>query len=161
VKVLISGRNIALTSAIQQYVHEKLRRLEQHFNFIREVSVVVGVDKNRRISESHYIEATIQVSGHLYRFEAQSPHLYASIDKLMDKVLRGLDKHKSKLLQRSKSSRSQGGESLRSAMADRELLSSRRAHDFDGVELLFDEPDLSEAYAEEENYSDLFKAAAS
>lgn len=112
-KLIINGRNIALTEAIKAYVQEKLERLDHHYDFVQEVRIFLGVDKNPRVAKPQHAEATVIVNGGTIRFEASSETLYASIDLLADKMERGLSKYKSKLLLRSKSSRSSGGESIR------------------------------------------------
>ncbi|MDX2084081.1 MAG: ribosome-associated translation inhibitor RaiA [Candidatus Melainabacteria bacterium] len=110
-KIIVNGRNIPLTDAIKSYVAEKLERLDHHFDFILEVHVFLGVEKNPRIKDSHTAEATVHVRGAVLRMEASSEILYASIDALVDKIDRGLKKHKTKLLHRNKSGHS--GESIR------------------------------------------------
>jgi putative sigma-54 modulation protein len=138
-KLIISGRNIDLTEAIKNHVQEKLHRLQEHYDFVRDVHVYLSVEKNPRAANPHKAECTVQVSGGIFRFEASSENLYASIDLLVDKVDRGLNKYKQKLLMRSKSGRSAGGESIRMSGRD-EALAADRASD---PELLaLDEDDL-------------------
>lgn len=100
-QIVTNGRNIELTDAIKDYVHQKVSRLEKHFDFIQEVHVILEVEKNPRIAENQLAEATVHVIGAIIRVEAASENLYASIDKLVDKIERSLRKHKTKLLNRS------------------------------------------------------------
>ena len=99
--IVTNGRNIELTQAIKDYVQSKVSRLEKHFDFILEVHVILEVEKNPRIAENQLAEATVHVTGAIIRVEAASENLYASIDKLVDKIERSLRKHKTKLLNRS------------------------------------------------------------
>jgi putative sigma-54 modulation protein len=112
-QIVTNGRNIELTEAIKDYVKQKISRLESHFDFIQEVHVILEVEKNPRIAENQLAEATIHVPGAVIRVEAASENLYASIDKLADKIERSLRKHKTKLLNRTKNShdtiRKEGG----------------------------------------------------
>ena len=102
-KIIISGRNITLTDAIKDYVEEKFSRLEHHYDFLREIHVFLSVEKNPRITTSQRAEATVHVNGAIMRVEVSTDNLYASIDELTDKVERGVNKHKTKLLGRNKS----------------------------------------------------------
>ena len=104
-QIVTNGRNIELTEPIKEYVKQKVSRLENHFDFIQEVHVILEIEKNPRISENQLAEATIHVPGAVIRVEAASENLYASIDKLVDKIERSLRKHKTKLLNRNGKSR--------------------------------------------------------
>ncbi len=112
-RLSIHGRNIELTSAIKDAIFEKTERVFSHFDFIQSVDIHLSVQKNPRISEAHSAEALVHVNGGMVKVEASSENLYASIDLLVDKIMRSLTKYKSKHLMRQKSARSQGGETLR------------------------------------------------
>lgn len=114
-KLIVNGRNIELTDAIKAYVEEKIERLEHHYDFIQEIHVFLSVDKNPRISNNHHAEATVVVNRAVLRVETASENLYASIDSLVEKVDRVLNRHKTKLLGRAKSAR---GTSIRKAGLD-------------------------------------------
>jgi putative sigma-54 modulation protein len=146
-KIIVNGRNIELTDAIKAFVTDKFKRLEQHFDFIQEVHVFVGVEKNPRIQEKHHAEATIHVNGAVFRLEAASTDLYASIDLLVDKAHRSLDKHKTKLLHRNKAGRSAHGTSIRKIGAASEGSSEQVADERD-------EDDASEVYLYVESDAD-------
>lgn len=100
-QIVTNGRNIELTEAIKDYVHQKVSRLESHYDFLQEVHVILEVEKNPRISNNQLAEATAHVPGAIIRVEAASENLYASIDMLVDKIERSLRKHKTKLLNRN------------------------------------------------------------
>ncbi|MBY0402449.1 MAG: ribosome-associated translation inhibitor RaiA [Cyanobacteria bacterium] len=120
-RIIVNGRNIHLTDAIKAYVDEKFQRLDTHYDFIHEIHVFLSVEKNPSISNNQLAEATVHVHGAVVRVEESSDSLYASIDKLLDKVDRSLNKHKTKLLHRAKSGRSVGGESIRKVGFDEAL----------------------------------------
>lgn len=112
-KTIISGRNIQLTDAIKSTVTEKIHKINEHYDFVQEVHVFLSVEKNPRIAASQLAEATVHVNGATLRLETSSEDLYASIDLLVDKMDRALQRYKTKLLQRNKSGHSSGGESIR------------------------------------------------
>lgn len=102
-RTIVNGRNITLTQSIKDYIEEKLQKLQAHYDFVQEVHVFLSVEKNPRIAEGQKAEATVHVNGGVLRLEAQAEQLYASIDGLVEKADRSLQKYKTKLLHRSKS----------------------------------------------------------
>lgn len=101
-QIVTNGRNIELTDAIKSHVQNKVSRLNEHFDFIQEVHVILEVEKNPRIAQNQLAEATVHVPGAIIRVEAASENLYSSIDTLVDKIERSLRKHKTKLMNRGK-----------------------------------------------------------
>ena len=99
-KVVIEGKNIELTKALKDYVTEKLNRLQHHFeNIIKghEVKVKLSVARNPRITENNITEVTIFLDGKIIRSEEASEDMYASIDLVVDKLDRQIQKYKSKV----------------------------------------------------------------
>jgi len=145
-KLLANGRNIELTDAIKAYVSEKVARLEQHYDFIQEIHVFLGVEKNPRISNNQLAEATVVVNRAVLRVEVSSTDLYASIDKLVDKIDRVLTRHKTKLLGRAKSAK---GESIRKAGSEEEELPTElTAEEMEGVFLTYEDEEESQITSE-------------
>jgi putative sigma-54 modulation protein len=96
-KIITNGRNIELTEAIKTAVEDKLSRLKNHYDFIQEIHVILGVEKNPRIHDNQIAEATVHVPGAIVRVEVASSDLYGSIEALSGKIDRSLKKHKTKL----------------------------------------------------------------
>lgn len=99
-KIVIEGKNIELTQGIKDHVNEKLHRLQNHYeNIIKghEVKVKLSVLKNPRITASNITEVTIFLDGKIIRSEVASEDMYASIDLVVDKLDRQIQKYKSKV----------------------------------------------------------------
>ncbi|MBV9388571.1 MAG: ribosome-associated translation inhibitor RaiA [Chroococcidiopsidaceae cyanobacterium CP_BM_ER_R8_30] len=96
-KLLIHGKNIEITDAIREYVHQKIEKAVNHFqNLTTEVDVHLSVARNPRINTKQAAEVTIYVNGSVIRAEESSDSLYASIDLVADKIARQLRKYKEK-----------------------------------------------------------------
>ncbi|MEB3286580.1 MAG: ribosome-associated translation inhibitor RaiA [Vampirovibrionales bacterium] len=134
-KILINGRNIPLTDAIKNYALEKFDRLDHHFDFIQEIHVFLSVEKNPRVNESQKAEATIHVNRAVLRVEVSSQDLYGSIDLLVDKIDRSLQKHKTKLLGRAKSAKAEP--SIRKAEFERAVEAEQHVNPQDELEGIF------------------------
>jgi putative sigma-54 modulation protein len=97
-KLVIQGKNIEITDAIREYVHQKIEKAVNHFqNLTTEVDVHLSVARNPRINSKQIAEVTIYVSGAVIRAQEGSEDLYASIDLVSDKIQRQLRKYKEKL----------------------------------------------------------------
>lgn len=97
-KLLIQGNNIAVTEAIDEYVHQKLEKAVKHFdNITSKVDVHLSVGKNARMNDKHKAEVTVYANGAVIRAQEGSENLYASIDLVADKIARQLRKYKERL----------------------------------------------------------------
>ena len=99
-KIVIEGKNIELTKALKDYVNDKLHKLENHYeNVIKghEVKVKLSVAKNPRITNNNITEVTIFLNGKIIRSEQASEDMYASIDLVVDKLDRQIQKYKTKV----------------------------------------------------------------
>lgn len=90
----IIGHNIEVTPALRETVEKKLKKLEQLFDRINSIQVVLKVEKVQQIAE-----ATLQLNGAELHASAEDDDMYAALDLLLDKLSRQLTKHKEKLRQ--------------------------------------------------------------
>lgn len=94
-KLVIHGKNIEITEAIRDYVHQKIEKAANHYqNITHEVDVHLSVARNPRINPKQAAEVTIYANGSVIRAEESSENLYASIDLVADKIARRLRKYK-------------------------------------------------------------------
>ena len=93
--IQVRGKNIEVTPALRGYVEKRLRKLakfDQHFG---DVQVTLAVEK-----DSHRIEVTIPIDGMILRGEETTGDMYASVDLVVDKLEKQMDKYKGKLRRR-------------------------------------------------------------
>ncbi|MCC5909268.1 MAG: ribosome-associated translation inhibitor RaiA [Clostridiaceae bacterium] len=91
-KVIITGKNIEVTEALKGTVESKISKLDKYFNEGAEARATLAVEKERQI-----IEVTIPINGSILRAEEATADMYKSIDKVVDKLLGQLRKHKTKM----------------------------------------------------------------
>ena len=91
----ISGHHLDLTDPLKDYINEKFSRLHRHVDQITSSNVILSHDNNEYKAESN-----LHVAGHDVFASANSQDMYASIDKLTDKLDRQLIKHKEKVVRR-------------------------------------------------------------
>lgn len=85
----LTGHHMDVTTALREYVTEKMQRLERHFDHVTSTHVVLGVEKLR-----HKAEATIHLNGSKLFADSTRQDMYAAIDSLVDKLDRQVKKYK-------------------------------------------------------------------
>jgi putative sigma-54 modulation protein len=90
--ITISGKNVDITDALRTQATKKVKKLERYFEPETEAQVTLSVEKNR-----HIVEVTIPFNGVLIRAEESTDDMYASIDKVLDKLERQIHKYRTKL----------------------------------------------------------------
>ncbi|GAB4385018.1 MAG: ribosome-associated translation inhibitor RaiA [Elainellaceae cyanobacterium] len=102
-KLVIQGKNIEITDAIREYVHQKIEKAVNHFQTLTtEVDVHLSVARNPRINPKQTAEVTIYANGTVVRAEESSENLYASIDLVANKIARQMRKYKEKRQDKSR-----------------------------------------------------------
>ncbi|HZX21511.1 MAG TPA: ribosome-associated translation inhibitor RaiA [Clostridia bacterium] len=91
-KTIVSGRNMDVTGALRDTIQSKLGKLDRFFHKELEAQVTLSVEKNR-----HIIEVTIPLNGSILRAEESTDDMYRSVDSVVDKLTRQLEKQKNKL----------------------------------------------------------------
>ena len=81
-EIKITGKELKITEAINEYVERKLERIDKHFENAS-ADVTVKTERNAQIAE-----IVISANGDMYRAVTEDKDLYASIDKDID-ILEG------------------------------------------------------------------------
>ena len=87
----VTGHHVEITDSMRAYMEKRLVRVKRHFDQVIDINVVMSVEKLL-----HKAEATVHVSGNNIHAEAVDTDMYAAIDALVDKLDRGVLKHKEK-----------------------------------------------------------------
>ncbi len=91
-QINITGHHVEVTQALKDFIHDKFRKLERHFEQIISAHVILTVEKL-----SQKAEALLTMKGSEIFAESTTEDMYASIDSLIDKLDRQLQKHKQKI----------------------------------------------------------------
>jgi putative sigma-54 modulation protein len=107
--VSVTGRNMPVTPALDEYAVAKMSRLTRYLDRLSRVEVVLSSEHARESSRRNLAEATATVRGRVVRAESSEADMYAAIDGVVDKLHLQLTKFK----ERSRSHKGRGpGESL-------------------------------------------------
>ena len=90
----IRGEKVVVTSAIKEYVEEKMSKMDRYFENPADIkcSVLIKVKNNEQ-----KIEVTVPTSKFTLRAEESNDDLYAAIDLVIDKLERQIRKNKTRL----------------------------------------------------------------
>ena len=98
-KIILRGKNIEITDAIEKKVGDKLSKLDKYFIVSENVEAKVLV---RTYPYGQKIEVTIPTEYVLLRAEVVEEDLYNAIDQVIDKLEGQIRKYKTRLNRKSK-----------------------------------------------------------
>lgn len=89
-QIKITGKELKVTDAINDYVERKMERIAKYFDDA-ETDVLIRVEKNAQIAEMK-----VSANGEVFRAVTEDKDLYASIDKDIDILEGQIRKYKTK-----------------------------------------------------------------
>eukprot|EP00551_Chaetoceros_affinis_P000398 CAMPEP_0203638982 /NCGR_PEP_ID=MMETSP0088-20131115/4840_1 /ASSEMBLY_ACC=CAM_ASM_001087 /TAXON_ID=426623 /ORGANISM="Chaetoceros affinis, Strain CCMP159" /LENGTH=247 /DNA_ID=CAMNT_0050493735 /DNA_START=70 /DNA_END=813 /DNA_ORIENTATION=+ len=101
VSYVITGNNIEVTDALNEYVESKLDKIVGKISTssISECDVHLTVNKNPKVKEGHKAEVVTFLKGTVIRCAEETADMYASIDAVTDRLAQKLRKYKERRLQ--------------------------------------------------------------
>lgn len=94
-RIIVKGKNMEVTDALQRYAEKKVEKLEKYFQNIKEAIVTQSTQRNW-----HIVEVMLEGDGIVLRGEERSDSMYASIDQVVEKLEKQVKRFKSKLTER-------------------------------------------------------------
>ncbi len=91
-KITMRSKGVTLTESVKAHLEEKLGRLDRYFDKEVDVQAKITVEKDR-----HKSEVTINLPHTILRSEETTEDMYASIDAVVDKIERQIEKYKTRL----------------------------------------------------------------
>ena len=96
-KFNIHGKKLDVTESIKNYIEEKIGRLDKYFENPNNITATVLIKLR---GNEQVVEATINANKFVLRAEESHKDLYASIDKVSDKIERQIRKNKTRMCKR-------------------------------------------------------------
>jgi putative sigma-54 modulation protein len=88
-QISMTFRHLEPTDAMKELVEEKVAKVKKYIQGPIEASVVLSVERYL-----HACDVTISASGTVYKGREESDDMYTSIDRVMEKIERQIDKTK-------------------------------------------------------------------
>jgi putative sigma-54 modulation protein len=96
-ELTILGRNMEVTTRLQNYVEKKTARLDRYMPNLAEVRVDLSEQNARSALDRHVAQITIRDSyGTILRAEERSNDIFAAIDKVTDKLYKQIKRYRGK-----------------------------------------------------------------
>jgi len=96
-KVDIYTKNLELTEPIRSYIEKKTSKLSKHLKEIDETRIEISFNKNARVINDRFVtQITLRGPGFILRAEERSNELYPTLDLVMDKIERQIERYKGK-----------------------------------------------------------------
>ena len=95
-QVNVKGKNVQVTDALKRYAEKKVQKLGKHFKEIKEAQVTQSIQRNW-----HIIEVQLEGDGVVIRGEERTDNMYASIDQVVNKLEKRIERFKGKLYGKS------------------------------------------------------------
>jgi len=113
-EVTIRGRNVEITSRVQEYVEKKVGKFDRYLPTITEAHMDLSAEKTKSAQDSQVAQLTIRNKGAILRVEEHNQDLFAAIDAVMDKMYRQIGRYKGKHKDRARAGAEEvaGGEEL-------------------------------------------------
>lgn len=123
--VNVRGKNIEVTNALRDYVVKKIGKLQKYFENLQEAQAMLSVVKGR-----HIIEVTMPLNGMLLRGEEESEDMYSSVDQVMEKLEKQIEKYKTRLSRKARTNGNKagaaGGDGGKWEEDDRKIVKTKR-----------------------------------
>lgn len=110
--VTVKGKNVDVTDALKDYAEKKVQKLGKYFGEIKEAQVTQSVQR-----KWHIVEVQLEGDGVVLRGEERTDNMYASIDQVVEKLEKRINRFKGKLYGKSHDDGPKEKEALREAMA--------------------------------------------
>ncbi len=98
--VIIQGRHLDVGDTLKRYAERKVRKLSRHLDQLREAQVVLEVERQRSAGRTQVAEVTVWGDGVVLRGTHRSADMFASIDGVVDKLEKQVQKRRSRLIEK-------------------------------------------------------------
>lgn len=105
--LVIQSKNIQVTDHLREYVEKKVEKLDRYLPTITEARIELATEKTRRHGDRQVAQLTVRSKGAILRSEERSGDIFTSVDMVMDKMKRQIDRYKSKRRDRSRSAQAE------------------------------------------------------
>jgi putative sigma-54 modulation protein len=121
----ITGKNLEITDSLREYVEKKIGRLDRYLPNIIDARMELAVENTRAAKDSQIAQLTLRTKHAILRAEEASSDMFASIDAVLDKMQRRIDRYKGKRW--AKRAAAEAGETEAETIPEEEEMPEERA----------------------------------
>ncbi len=94
--IIISGHNLEITDQLRELVETKVSKLSRYLPNISEARVDLSSRNTKSAEDRQVVQLTLRANGALLRAEDRSSDLRSSLDAVLDKMSRQIERYKGK-----------------------------------------------------------------
>lgn len=113
-QITVKGKNFEVTEALKSYAEKRISKIGRYFDGIISTDVTLST-----VRSWHVVEVTVYANGFVMRGEERTNDMYASIDRVVEKLEKQLKRWKSKYCRKPRSEAEAGV--LKSAVRPHEM----------------------------------------
>ncbi len=98
-EITYKGRKVPVTDALKNYTAKRMKKLDRHFDYIRSIEITFDTEGNQYVAK-----VTVDADGIFIRGEERNIDLYASVDGVVDDLVRQLKRFKERMSRKRQSS---------------------------------------------------------
>jgi putative sigma-54 modulation protein len=95
-QLIVQSKNIQMTDRLRDYVEDKVNRLDRYLSTITDARMELTTEKTRSYEDRQVAQLTVRSKGLMLRAEERSGDIFMSVDMVMDKMKRQIDRYKKK-----------------------------------------------------------------
>ncbi|MBN1953772.1 MAG: ribosome-associated translation inhibitor RaiA [Anaerolineae bacterium] len=95
-QVQLVARNLEITPRLQEYVEQKIEKLERYISNIEEARMELVVENTRSNAHRQVAQLTIWIHGTMLRAEERGADMFTAIDATLDKMRRQISRYKNR-----------------------------------------------------------------
>ncbi len=97
IDVVINARNMHVSERLQDYAEKKIGKLDHYLPELTQAELDLNVQENARSVEDRQVaQLTLRTRGSILRAEEHSGDMFASVDKVLEKIGRQIERYKGK-----------------------------------------------------------------
>lgn len=104
--ITVKTHNLEITEALKEYAQEKIGKLGKYMDTIQDINIELDISDTSDENSRQQAQGIVWCAGKIFRGEASSPDMYASIDQLYDKLEVQLRRYSDKQKDKTKRSES-------------------------------------------------------
>lgn len=93
-QLIVQGKNVEVSDWLRQYVEKRMGKVSRRLPDMKEARVELSVQNARSSGDRHVVQVTLRSNGTILRAEERSADMQTSIDTVMDKMVRQIDRYK-------------------------------------------------------------------
>ncbi len=95
-QIIIKAKNMEITDRLRARIEKKVSKLDRYLPNIDEARVELSVSSAKSAGDRRVVQLTLRSNGTILRAEDRSADIWSSLDAVLDKITRQIERYKGK-----------------------------------------------------------------